>query len=563
MKSPSSTSDLQAVGNLSPEPFPGAGRAFQLQSDPLEEPTSTETGHRERGGRERPKAGAVERNAGDPGKSRRTAVMSRINQNIPSLIAQRVLGGQNKGLAQSLQRLSTGLRINRGADDPAGLIASENLRAEKTAINSAISNSQRAEQVVNVAEGGLQEVSNMLVELQGLVGATANEAGVSQEERDANQLQIDSILQTIDRIANATSFQGTKLLNGNFDYTVSGQSTSLTDVTINAAKLADTGAARAVTVTVLQSAQTGAVFLSTGATFGNGGSGEVSFEITGSKGVQQFTFASGTSQANILAAINSFKDALGVSAIQNGTDTARVQINSTGYGAESFVRVKELSNENSTNFIFSSAASGSGVDDLKDYGRNATILINGTQATTDGLTARVSSDGFDVSVSIGGTSSLNAAGQSTTFNITGGGANFNLAPSVNLAGKVSLGIETVTTGNLGGGGAGFLSDLKSGGTANVQNGDLSKAQEVIDAAIKQVSSLRGRLGAFQKNVVGATISSLGVALENTTAAESAIRDTDFAAETAAMTRAQILSQAATQSLALSNSAPQQVLSLIG
>lgn len=490
--------------------------------------------------------------------------MSRINQNIPSLIAQRVLGNQNKGLAQSLQRLSTGLRINRGADDPAGLIASENLRAEKTAINSAISNSQRAEQVVNVAEGGLQEISNMLVELQGLVGATANEAGVSQEERDANQLQIDSILQTIDRIANATSFQGTKLLNGNFDYTVSGQATSLTDVTINAAKLADSGDARAVTVTVLQSAQTGAVFLSTGATFGNGGSGEVSFEITGTKGVQQFTFASGTSQANILAAINSFKDALGVSAVQNGTDAARVQINSTGYGADSFVRVKELSNENSgTSFIFSTAASTTSVDDLKDYGRNATILINGTQATTDGLSARVSSDGFDVSVSIDGTSALNAAGQSSTFYITGGGANFNLAPSVNLAGKVSLGIETVTTGNLGGGGSGFLSDLKSGGSANVQNGDLSKAQEVIDSAIKQVSSLRGRLGAFQKNVVGATISSLGVALENTTAAESAIRDTDFASETAAMTRAQILSQAATQSLALANSAPQQVLSLIG
>ena len=185
--------------------------------------------------------------------------MSRINQNIPSLIAQRVLGGQNKGLANSLQRLSTGLRINRGADDPAGLIASENLRAEKAAIGSAIKNSERADQVVNVAEGGLQEVSNMLVELQGLVGATANEAGVSQEERDANQLQVDSILQTIDRIANATSFQGTKLLNGNFDYTVSGQATSLTDVTVNAAKLSDSGAARAVTITVLTSAQTGAV----------------------------------------------------------------------------------------------------------------------------------------------------------------------------------------------------------------------------------------------------------------------------------------------------------------
>ncbi|RLS88830.1 MAG: flagellin [Planctomycetota bacterium] len=489
--------------------------------------------------------------------------MSRINQNIPSLIAQRVLGNQNKGMAQSLQRLSTGYRINRGADDPAGLIASENLRAEKSAINSAITNSQRADQVVNVAEGGLQEVSNMLVELQGLVGATANEAGVSQEERDANQLQIDSILQTIDRIANATSFQGTKLLNGNFDYTVSGQDDAvLSDVTVNAAKLAADGTARTVTITVLQSAQTGAVFLSTGANFANGGSGEVSFEITGTKGVQQFTFASGTSQTDILAAVNSFKDSIGVSATV-AANTSRISINSTGYGADSFVRVKELSNEGPTDFIFTaSTAGGTAVSDLKDKGRNATVLINGTQATTDGLTARVSSDGFDVSISIDGTSTLNNTGQSTTFDITSGGANFNLAPSVNLASKVSLGIETVTTGNLGGNSFGFLSDLKSGGSANVQNGNLSKAQEVIDASIKQVSSLRGRLGAFQKNVVGSTISSLGIALENTTAAESAIRDTDFASETANMTRAQILSQAATQSLALANSAPQQVLSLL-
>lgn len=489
--------------------------------------------------------------------------MSRINQNIPSLIAQRVLGNQNKGMAQSLQRLSTGYRINRGADDPAGLIASENLRAEKSAINSAITNSQRADQVVNVAEGGLQEVSNMLVELQGLVGATANEAGVSQEERDANQLQIDSILQTIDRIANATSFQGTKLLNGNFDYTVSGQDDAvLSDVTVNAAKLAADGTARTVTITVLQSAQTGAVFLSTGANFANGGSGEVSFEITGTKGVQQFTFASGTSQTDILAAVNSFKDSIGVSATV-ASNSSRISINSTGYGADSFVRVKELSNEGPTDFIFTAAtAGGTAVSDLKDKGRNATVLINGTQATTDGLTARVSSDGFDVSISIDGTSTLNNTGQSTTFDITSGGANFNLAPSVNLASKVSLGIETVTTGNLGGNSFGFLSDLKSGGSANVQNGNLSKAQEVIDASIKQVSSLRGRLGAFQKNVVGSTISSLGIALENTTAAESAIRDTDFASETANMTRAQILSQAATQSLALANSAPQQVLSLL-
>jgi len=489
--------------------------------------------------------------------------VSRINQNISSLIAQRTLGAQNRGLQTSLQRLSTGLRINRGADDPAGLIASENLRAEKSAINSAISNAQRAEQVVNVAEGGLQEVSNLLVELQGLVGATANEAGVSAEEKDANQLQIDSILQTIDRIANSTSFQGSKLLNGNFDYTTSGVNAGITDVSINGARLSDNGSARSVTVTVLTSARTAGVFLSTGANFENAGDGEVTFEITGTKGVQQFTFASGTSQADIVDAINSYKDQLGVSAAQDTTDTARVVIRSTSYGSDAFVRTKELSNQGVTDFVFASAAATSATNDLKQFGRNATVLINGTQATTNGLTARVSTDGFDVSVALDGDASLNADGQATTFYITGGGANFSLSPKVNLAGKVSLGIETVTTGNLGTEAEGFLSDIKSGGTANVQNGDISSAQSIIEQAIKQVSSLRGRLGAFQKNVVGATISSLGVSLENTTAAESAIRDTDFASETAALTRSQILSQAATQSLSLANSSPSAVLSLLG
>jgi flagellin len=167
-----------------------------------------------------------------------------------------------------------------------------------------------------------------------------------------------------------------------------------------------------------------------------------------------------------------------------------------------------------------------------------------------------------VSVSLIGNNGINAAGQSRTFYVTGGGADFNLAPDVNLAGKVSLGIETVTSSNLGGAVSGFLSELKSGGTANVQNGNLTKAQEILDLATKQVSSLRGRLGAFTKNVVGSTINSLGVALENTTAAESAIRDTDFAAQTAQMTRNQILVQASTQALSMANSAPQSVLSLM-
>jgi flagellin len=490
--------------------------------------------------------------------------MSRINTNVSSLLAQRVLGMQNKGLVGNLERLSTGFRINRGADNPAGLIASENLRSEKAAIASAVSNAERAEQVVNVAEGGLQEVNNLLLELQSLVGATANDAGVSQEEKDANQLQIDSILQTIDRLANATSFQGVKLLNGNFDYTTSNVAAGITDVKINSARMSEeAGAYITVTLDVQTSAQTAGVYLSTGANLANGGNGSITFEITGNDGVQQFTFASGTTQTNIIAAINTFTDSLGVSAAQAAGNALRVQIASTRFGSDEFVRTKVL--EGTTNsIIFDAETGGSASTDLKDYGRDAVVLINGNQATTDGLTARVSSDGFDVTISLlgAGAGSLNTTGGNDVFQITGGGADFNLSPKVNLAGKVSLGIETVTTGNLGDAIEGFLSALKSGGTANVVNGDLGKAQKIVDAAIKQTSSLRGRLGAFQKNVVGATINSLGVSFENTAAAESVIRDTDFAAETADLTRRQILSQAATQALGIANAQPQSVLALL-
>lgn len=489
--------------------------------------------------------------------------MSRINTNVPSLIAQRVLANQNQGLTTSLERLSTGLRINRGKDNPAGLIASENLRAEKRAITAAIGNAQRAEQVVNVAEGGLQEASNLLVELQSLVGATANDAGVSQEEKEANQLQIDSILSTIDRLANSTSFQGIKLLNGNFDYTTSGVDTTKVDkVTINSAKISDeAGSYVNVTIDVQTSARTADVFISTNAALVNGDAGSITFEITGNDGVQQFTFASGTTQANIIAAINTFTDAIGVSAVQNATDTDRVELSSTRFGSEQFVRAKVLEGT-ASNLIFAEVPDVVGSQNLKDIGRDAVVLINGNQATADGLTGRIATDGFDVSVTIDGTSALNTTNGNEVFQVTGGGADFNLSPTVSLAGKVSLGIETVTTGNLGDSVTGFLSAIKSGGTGNVVNGDLTKAQNIIDASIKQVSSLRGRLGAFQSNVVGATISSLGISLENTAAAESSIRDTDFASETASLTRQQILAQAATQALSIANAQPQSVLALL-
>src|SRR5207248_6715030 len=152
--------------------------------------------------------------------------MSRINTNITSLAAIHKLGINQANLQTSLQRLSSGLKINSGKDAPAGLIASENLRSEIAGINQAIDNSNRATNVLNTAEGALGEVAALLLEVQSLTSQAANTGALSKEEIAANQIQVDSIINSINRSANTTQFNGVKLLNGSLDYTTSGVNTA-------------------------------------------------------------------------------------------------------------------------------------------------------------------------------------------------------------------------------------------------------------------------------------------------------------------------------------------------
>ncbi len=494
--------------------------------------------------------------------------MSRINTNVSSLLAQRSLGATNKALNTSLERLSTGLRINRGADDPAGLIASENLRSQKVSITSAIDNAERAEQVVNIAEGGLGEINSLLLEVQSLVGSSANEAGISDAEKEANQLEIDSIIQTIDRIASTTSFQGTKLLNGTYDFqTSSVDATNVEDIRVNAAKLEFNGS-REVDVLVTGAAEKGGAVLDFGgATLATGGE-LFTLDVAGKDGSRQFSFASGATVADVASAVNTFTSVTGLTASASG-DT--VSFITTGFGSDEFASVEITNTGTQTGDIaLLSGIVASTVDTqtfalatdvIRDQGVDVEAVINGVQAVTKGLTASISTDFLDVSVDLteaGGT----ALAKVDAATITGGGANFNLGPNVDIGNRVSIGIGNVAARNLGSVGNGFLSSLASGAANNAVDGDLNSAQKVVNEAIGQVSALRGRLGAFQKNTVGSTIRSLGVALENTSAAESSIRDTDFAAETAALTRNQVLQQAATSTLSLANSAPQSVLGLL-
>src|SRR5688572_4671822 len=144
--------------------------------------------------------------------------MTRINTNVSSLVAQKQLARSNTQRQTSLVRLSTGLRINVGKDDPAGLIASEILRSDIVATQRAITNSERANQIIATADSSLGQVSALLNDIRGLVSEAANTGALSAEQISANQLQVDSSLEAIDRIAQTTSFQGRRLLDGSLDF---------------------------------------------------------------------------------------------------------------------------------------------------------------------------------------------------------------------------------------------------------------------------------------------------------------------------------------------------------
>jgi flagellin len=466
--------------------------------------------------------------------------MSVINTNVSSLIAQTALAQNNSALNTSLERLSTGLAINTGADNPAGLIAGLSLQQEQTGIQTAINNASLAGNIIGTAEGGLNEVSSLLTQLQGLIGQAANTGGLSADQVAADQLQVDSILSTVNRISNSTSFEGTQLLNGNLAYTTSGVGSALANVQINSALVPDGGTV-AVAVQVVSSAKTAVLTYTGGKISGN----TVTLQVAGNQGSTQLSFASGTTVSAIATAINGVKNSTGLSAQVSGS---ALRVNSTQYGSAQFATVQVISGTLASNF---SATKSTGAD--------ANVTINGAAAEVAGLDVSYRNANLDVGLDIAAKFDKPS---SSTFYVTGGGATFQLGAQVNQTNEASIGIGSVSTGDLGDSFDGYLSSIGSGGANSLSSNNLSVAQNILNAAITQVSTLRGRLGAFQTFTIGSTVNSLGVSYENVSAAESAIMDTDFASETSNLTRDQILSQAATTVLAQANTQPEQVLTLL-
>ncbi len=447
----------------------------------------------------------------------------RINHNIASLNTYRQLSTNAAMTNKSIEKLSSGLRINRAGDDAAGLAISEKMRGQIRGLDMAAKNSQDGISLIQTAEGALNETHSILQRMRELAVQSANDTNTASDRAEL-QKEVAQLKDEIDRISSTTEFNTKKLLNGNIGTNV-GVTANLADVVKAVATNSDladgnytlTVAAQATAVTVAQ----GAGGIDAAADIAAIGTdallGEYSIKISAFDGT------------------NATVEVLD----RNGTSIGKT----TGAVAAAIT----VGSGNNTLQIAAGAISGNGEAKLS-IEKTATFTIQNGAVTVGAATAittsngKINHGGFELSFDGGianGTSTLAVTNNAIKFQI---GANANQ--------NIRLGVSNMSSSSLG----------ISGVDISTQTG-ANNAITAIQSALETVSSERSKLGAIQ-NRLEHTVNNLGTASENLTAAESRIRDTDMAKEMMEQTKNNILAQAAQAMLAQSNSQPQGVLQLL-
>lgn len=464
-----------------------------------------------------------------------------IANNVSSLTAQHNLGRANASVAQSVERLSSGLKVNRGADGPAALVISEKQRAQIAGLRQAIDNSDKAVSVVQTAEGALNEINSLLVKVRSLAIDSANSGVNDDDALAANQAEIANALDTINRIASNTQFGTKKLLEGS-----AGIQGTVTDADVKFLKgTSETNAGiYAVVVTTEGERAVG--------TAGTAQTGALAAdEVLTVNGVS-ITLNSGLTQAQVVSRINEFSSQTGVTAdISSGA----TRLLTTAFGSAASVDVV-------SNVAAAATSSGFGTSTISDTGVDVVGTIDGTSFTGVGnvLTATSgAAKGLSVQLATDSNPFETVDGAQGNVAVSDNSLVFQIGPNQNQTAKVTIDRVNPTALGVGVTGNQFnnLSEIEVTSAAKAQD-----ALGVIDAAIDDITNLRGTLGAFQQNTLESTANNLRATLENTVNAESVIRDTDFAEEIANFTKGQVLVQAGTSVLSNANQIPQLVLSLL-
>ncbi|WP_437191304.1 flagellin [Planctomicrobium sp. SH527] len=465
-----------------------------------------------------------------------------IANNVTSLNAQTNLGRASSALATSVERLSSGLKINRGADGPAALVISEKQRAQIAGLKQAIDNSEKAVSLVQTAEGALSEINDLLVKVRSLALDSAN-AGVNDADAmSANQAEITNALDTINRIASNTQFGTKKLLDGS-----AGIKGSASNANVQFLKGTSDTASGSYAIAVTTAAERANVEAGT-----DQSAALAADENLTVNGVV-ISLNAGMTQAQVVNRVNEFTSQTNVTADVNA---GALRFRSGNFGsAESINVISDVAAAGTSSGVGTTLMTDTGVDLVATVGGTSFSGVGNTLSVNSGaakgVVFQVATSGADpVSTVTGAQGSITVSNESLTFQI---GPNQNQTARVTIdrvdAASLGLGVTGNQFANLS------AIDVTSAGKAQDAIG-------VIDRAINDVTNLRGSLGAFQQNTLSSTANNLRTTLENTTNAESVIRDTDFASEIAEFTKNQVLVQAGTSILSNANQIPQQILSLL-
>ncbi|MEK6748992.1 MAG: flagellin [Pseudomonadota bacterium] len=492
-----------------------------------------------------------------------------INTNIMSLNAQRNLNTSQNALKISLQRLSSGLRINSARDDAAGLAIVERFSSQIRGLSRAELNANDGVSLAQVAEGGLQEAGNILQRVRELAVQSINATNSSSDRQSLNA-EVSQLTAELERIARSSEFNGQKILDGTFGtafFQVGANANQTIVMSTGNFTTANYGDYRVLGYGSTVASTT--VSTSTRATTGT-------LIITSPLGIATIATANGQSAGTIANNINLYTPTTGVEAF--GETNAQLAFSSSG----AYVFTMLSRNTTASTLSFNLTAN-TGVDALT----SASTAINQFTATT-GVVAEVKSDGTAIILHsyTGDNIQLNATAYTNagTVTMTGLDINGTVAGGTNTA---SLTSSAGTAGTmLVEGQVYFDSDksftVQSGLTftgwvisaaseasllQQVANLDVSSvnaaklALTIADSALQQISSQRAKFGALQSRF-DSTIRNIQTSVENMSGARSRIQDADFAVETAALSRAQILQQAGTAMLAQANTSQQNVLSLL-
>lgn len=463
-----------------------------------------------------------------------------INTNIASLNAQRNLNTSQSNLNTALQRLSSGLRINSAKDDAAGLAISERMTSQIRGLNQAIRNANDGVSLAQTAEGALGEAGNLLQRIRELAVQSTNDTN-TEADRNALQQEVTQMVAEYDRISIQTQFNGKNVLDGSFSgssFQVGANANQTITMAISDVRSSTLGN-RTVDATV---------FAPTNAALGATTINSVSFTGTA------------TTTKGKVAEINAVAAQTGVTASQSGnykvSATALVTTGALGAGDITIngVQIGAVSagadaSAQATAVVAAVNASTAGVTATLGNGSNGAAVNQIILSNTSGGAISVALSGAATAAKTGLEAGTVAAGENgkVTLSTSATGA-IDISAGTAAAIGFATGVQTLSTNLL----SGVTVASKSGANTTIN---------VIDQALSTINGLRASLGAVQ-NRFESTIASVGATSENLTAARSRTRDADFAAETASLTRGQILQQAGVAMLAQANSLPNNVLSLL-